>query len=626
MGTQIETVKDSEGNRHLIFDESSLYDDNQIGSNLNDFEILKVLSEEEEEGEGEEEKSSFNAKVRSLTNNKIYAMKKIKFDNLNDPQKKQNCKEITEKLKELNNPHIIKYYKSFEDDKNNLYVIMEYMNNSDINGFIKAHQILNEDIKEEEIWNILLQCISALDYLHQKNIGVYGIKFNSILMNNEQNAKIDVFIDQLKEDESQSYDNKYDIQKLGKYFNIMIFSQHPIVKNNTFNQINIIKEQNPNYSKELNYIINKMVDDYPPNSSELYQLIKQEYVKKYANNSSIDAVLRCLYSYKKLNKYLFNREQDFVNNKEKYYINYWYTKAIRAFSGKGESYLKECFNEFRRAIAFDNSKLDGNKEIDPLFLTAFLLEKMHKELNVIDKNNSVNQNNKGKYVINSIMNGEEEDRTNKEQMLEKFRNYYHANINSIIAELFFGVLKTKRNCQTCKTGNYSFSNFCLVFFDLSSKENKEFNLIIDGFNYQHNYGKVLEPDQSDRVLCERCLTYQKHLEFNRYYEMNHQLIICFIRGNKYKNESVINYPEYLDLTNYIEETNNNLPSKYYLVGCIFRTKNNKFSYFSRDPDENNSWHIDQKVEKLQHQPNINQKNDQIIMLFYNNINYMNISS
>ena len=625
MGTQIETVKDSEGNKHLIFDESCLYDDSQIGENLSDFEILKILSEEEEE---EEEKSCFNAKVRSLNNNKIYAVKKIKFDNLNDPQKKQNCKDITEKLKELNNPHILKYYKSFEDDKDNLYVIMEYMNNSDINGYIKAHQILNEDIKEEEIWNILLQCISALDYLHQKNLGIYGIKFNSILMNNEQNAKIDVFIDQLKE-ESQNYDNKYDIQKLGKFFNIMIFSQHPNIKNGNmpFNQINIIKEQNDNYSKELNEIIKTMLNDNPPTSSQLYKFIKQEYVKKYAKDSSINAVLRCLYSYKKLNTHLFNREQEFENNKEKFYINYWYTKAIRAFSGKGESNLKECFNEFRRAIAFENSKLDGNKEIDPLFLTAFLLEKMHKELNVINKNNSMNQDNTGKYVINSIVDREEEDRTNKDQMLSKFLNYYHTNINSIIAESFFGILKTKRNCQTCKTGNYYFSNFCFVFFDLSSNySNKEFNILIDGFNYQHNYGKPLEPDQPDRVLCERCLSYQKHLEFNRYYTMNHQLIICFIRGNKFSNESQIHYPEYLDLSNYIDEINGNSPSKYYLVGCIYRTKNNKFSYFSRDPDEMNSWHIDQKIENLQHQPNINQKDDQIIMLFYNNINYMNKKS
>ena len=75
----------------------------------------------------------------------------------------------------------------------NIYLIMEFMNNADINSFIKAHQVLNKNIKEEEIWNILLQCLSALDYLHSQNIGNSGIQFCNIFMNEEQNAKISVF-------------------------------------------------------------------------------------------------------------------------------------------------------------------------------------------------------------------------------------------------------------------------------------------------------------------------------------------------------------------------------------------------------------------------------------------------
>ena len=38
MGSQMEIVKDSEGNNHIIFDESSLYDDSKMGDNLTDFE------------------------------------------------------------------------------------------------------------------------------------------------------------------------------------------------------------------------------------------------------------------------------------------------------------------------------------------------------------------------------------------------------------------------------------------------------------------------------------------------------------------------------------------------------------------------------------------------------------
>ena len=140
MGSEMEIVKDSEGSNHVIFDESSLYDDNQMGANLSDFEILQVLSDEN---------SSFVAKVRSLNNHKIYAMKKIELNNIGSPQARQNCIDEMEKLKGLNNPHIIKYYNSFMDQIGNLYLIMEFMNNADLYGFIKAHQVLNKIIKED---------------------------------------------------------------------------------------------------------------------------------------------------------------------------------------------------------------------------------------------------------------------------------------------------------------------------------------------------------------------------------------------------------------------------------------------------------------------------------------------
>ena len=35
------TVKDSEGKEYLIFDESELYDDKEMGNNLEDFEIFR---------------------------------------------------------------------------------------------------------------------------------------------------------------------------------------------------------------------------------------------------------------------------------------------------------------------------------------------------------------------------------------------------------------------------------------------------------------------------------------------------------------------------------------------------------------------------------------------------------
>ena len=618
MGSEMEIVKDSEGGNHVIFDESSLYDDSQMGANLSDFEILQVLSDEN---------SSFVAKVRSLNNHQIYAMKKIELNKIGNPQSRQNCIDEVEKLKELNNPHIIKYYNSFMDQKGNLYLIMEFMNNADLYGFIKAHQVLNKIIKEEEIWNILLQCISALDYLHKKNLGYSGIRFTNILMNNEQNAKIGVFYDPIKQNnQNNNYELNEDIYLLGKHFYSMTFSHHKRVKDaKSINEVSIINENNDSYSNELMFIIYKMLDlnNGIPDSNELYKTVKKEYVKKYARNTSIYAVLRCLHAFQSFNEIMLKNAILYENNIDKYYIDYWYLKAIRALSGFEEANLIECVEEFRRAIASEDSKLDGNREIDPLYLLAFLLQKMHKETNKKDSNTETSQNQNGKYVINSVFNGEEEDKTNKEQMLYKFVTYFQANVHSPISDLFFGFVKTKRNCQTCKTGNYSFHNYCFVVFDLTNRNNNEqFDIINDGFAYEYNNAKDLDPDKPERVYCERCLTYQKHVEFNRYYMMNHQLIISFIRGTNFKNESSINFNEELDLEPYVDEKKDS-PKNYYLVGSINRIIDNnkieKFIYFTRDPENDNCWHVGDELLTLNSAPINEIKNKgQIIMLFYNN--------
>ena len=91
MGAQMETVKDSEGNSHVIFDESSLYDDSQMGENLSDFEILQVLSEDG---------SSFVAKVKSKVDHKLYAMKMIDFSLIKEQKEKELSLNEKDKIKQ----------------------------------------------------------------------------------------------------------------------------------------------------------------------------------------------------------------------------------------------------------------------------------------------------------------------------------------------------------------------------------------------------------------------------------------------------------------------------------------------------------------------------------------------
>ena len=622
MGNLLEFTINAEGKKILNFDESNQYDDTKNGNRISDYEILQVLSQDND--------INFVAKVRSLNNNKIYSIKKINLSNYQDQTIKDKFRALMDKLKLLNNPHVIKYYHYFEEN-NNLYILMEFMNNADISGYIQAHQILNKAIPEEEIWNILLQCLSALEYLHSQELGNMGVKLANIFMNNEQNVKIGVFRE--LNFTQNDFNPREDIYMLGKYFYAMMNSEmiksEDIKQNNFFAQLNYKNVQNNTYSGPLIEIVDSMSIDNNSDVKleELYEKVKKEYVKKYAKNSSIKAVLKCLYSYKILNDIILNKKAIIENNKQKYYIHYWYSQAIDAIAGIKEEDLNLCIEEFRRAIASSYSKLDGNKEVDPLLLLTFLLFRLHQEMNEVDNDNLSNLNKKNaKYVITSSFDGEE-DKQNKDQMWNKFIVKYNSKVNSLISDLFFGFVKTKIICQTCRKGNYSFSNYFYIIFDLSDRDSKrDFDLIKNGFEIQFNKKRLILPDGPDRTYCDSCCSYQAFKEYNRYYMLRSNLIIIFNRGSNYKNKSKIIFDEKINLEPFIEEGIDS-HKNFFLVGCINRVgemgKDERYSSYYRDPENTNYWHCDEYLDysnvsiPIISEINKTQKKEQIIMLFYN---------
>ena len=645
MGSQIEMIKDQEGNSHLIFDKSALYDDSKIGDNVENFQNLRYLGNMSHL-KGQNQNNYIVAKVRSLINHKIYVMSSIDLNKLSKQVKILLFNQI-EKLKSLNHPHILKYYKEFTDQNEYLYIIMEYMNNSDLQSFIKAHQILKTKIKEEEIWNILLQCLSALEYLRKENVYELGIKLANIYLNNEQNIKLGLF-NKIPDLKDKDYDIKEDVRELGLFIFKMCYSQFEFTINKIIkvkeerktikdgkevkveeevekevytdwnNDFPIKKEKNTDYSPELLNIVFEMIEEdinKRLSSEDLYNKVKDEYVKKYSNNASIKAVLRCLYSFPTFTKSIFDEKDKIIQNKEKRYINYLFLETVEALSSNTN--INGCLEDFRRALASENSKLDCSKEVDPVYILAFILEKIHKEGNII--NTEIVPEKKEPYIITPIHRAEEIDRS-KEHEIEKFESYVKRNLNSTISKLFFSVMKTKRNCKVCRSCVYSFSNNFFFIFDVSKmgkkRENQPiFDILIDGFRRQHKENKIIKKEEY-HLFCDTCLTEQDHNEFNRFYSFAEHLIICFYRGKNYEYDKKIDVKEELIFVpkKYPEKEGSFF--EYYLVGSVIReSKKDKFLYFSREPKEKNNWldsngNLENKpIEKIM-------KAGDVIMLFY----------
>ena len=177
-----DVINDSEGKEYLVFDSNELYEDSQMGNCSDDFEVLRKV------GEGAFERVY---KVRSKRNNKVYAMKQLNIKKIRQNNEKAYQLTINETsfLEGLNHPHIIKYYKNFiEGDF--LYIIIEFIDNGNMNEFIESHQILNKHIQEEQLWNIFLQCMEALTYVHSMGVIHRDIKPENILMDNNMSIKL----------------------------------------------------------------------------------------------------------------------------------------------------------------------------------------------------------------------------------------------------------------------------------------------------------------------------------------------------------------------------------------------------------------------------------------------------
>ena len=640
---EIEILKDKMENENIIFDESELYDDSIMGDKIEDFEILGVLYQSNES-------TDFIMKVRSLKNHKIYSMRRL------DKKNYENCPNLDNEISrliQLNSPNIIKYYKSIRDPKNNIYLIEEYVDNKDLNGFVEAHKVLEKPVSEQEVWNFLLQCLSALAYIHSDSVNIIhkGIRPANILMNNSQNIKISYFeftgrennitklpnigFDKLSKNKiilspellmGEQLDKKHDVFCMGFCMFYMCFFTYPktlekdgdiyklkykqVEKNNNF-----ADSRNLKYSDQLMEIINLMLNDKNerPTSEEIFEKVRKEYGQLFTANTSINSVLRCMSSFSKFNEIIFqNANSSICNNKEKNIIGYSYYNALKLLISFDGNKWKNCLNDFRGVLVTQNSKLNGLKEINPLVLLGIILEKMHKE-----QNNSETNKNKQSKNEDYILNMADVDKTNKYQELNKFISNFFENMFSFTSDHFFGTIKTKYVCNTCKLGTYSFSNFCISVFDLENdkyKDKDNFDLMKDGYIFQHN--NIKKPER----YCERCLSNRKHSEFNRYYIMPPHLIIAFLRGTNYQNQCKINFSETINFRQKVDNfplaESEHSPFLFSLVGGISRIVENgkeKFACFYFDYHEN-IWKDSNGNRRTDYMSEM--KKGDIVLLFY----------
>ena len=211
--------------------------------------------------------------------------------------------------------------------------------------------------------------------------------------------------------------------------------------------------------------------------------------------------------------------------------------------------------DFKKALSEENSLFAGIQANDSKDLINFLLERFHQELNIPNNNNNNNININDNYI----------DQTNEMQTLTSFINDYFSNNKSIITDCFYGLLETKSKCGGCNCLKYNFQIYSFMEFPLKDVNNYMFqngrrkslinqdgtNPDIDLYECFDYHQKIDIMSGQNQMYCNICNCKRDTFYGSIIYSLPNYLIINLNRGKGAVYECKVNFPEILNLINYV---------------------------------------------------------------------------
>ena len=479
---------------------------------------LKIKENEIKENAINLNKEKNNLKEKENELNK----KDIKIsDETNKLKEKENM--FKQKENEINQKEI-----NLNNEKNELKQKESVLNQKEINFNNK-----NNELKEKE--NIFKQ--------KQNELNIKEIKINQ--EKNELKEKENNF----KQKENEFYQKEIKLKN----------------KNNELKQ-----KENEINKREIN--LNKEKIDFEKNKKEIIKKELEEEKKPILiglNNIGatcyMNSTLQCLSNTKQLTEYFLNKYKKLKKN---IMVNEYYDLLLNLWN-RDKNNSAYSPNSFKEVLSKENPLFAGIAANDSKDLINFLLERFHQELNDVKPNKNNNNN-----IINP------QDQTNEQFMLNAFLEEFKEKYNSPISSMFYGLMETKSQCLGCNVLKYNFQVYSFLEFPLQQVNqycfnngrrplfnNDGTNPDVDLYECFEYFNKIDLMNGDNQMYCNFCNKLFDSYYSTTIYSLPTNLIINLNRGRGAVYECKVNFPEQLNLINYVTLKNGITVYELYSVIC-----------------------------------------------------------
>ena len=458
-----------------------------------------------------------------------------------------------------NSPNII---------KKNILNKNENENDNEIKNLKELNKKLEENIKNEKI--------NFNQQINNLKNEINSLK-EQLGLEKEKNTKLVLDIEKLKKNEQMK--NKFFVkpnEKVSK--NKIKLNENDKNKFDKTNKLSLIQlEQKENAIKNKEELLNKKEKKLKDKETELnekenkiklkeFELIQREnYIKEIEKKSKVvliglnnigatcymNATLQCLSNSKQLTEYFLN---NYIKDSNKVMANEYY-EVLRNLWNPDSIISSYSPNSFKEVLSKENPLFSGIAANDSKDLINFLIERFHQELNIMNSKDINNEN------LNPLY---QPDQTNEFLMLKEFMEEFNQKFNSPISNLFYGVMETKSQCQGCKIVKFNFHVYSFLEFPLQQVNQYYFNngkrplFTNDGKNpdvdlYEcFEYNRKIDLMTGDnQMYCNQCNKLCDSLYSTILYSGPNYLIINLNRGKGAVYECKVNFPNQLNIFNYL---------------------------------------------------------------------------